>query len=161
MCTISRGAQPSHHGPELVGGRGRVSARTRVKFEGCLYNRGFCNLTAGPFDMPIYAYKCESCGFAKDVLQKISDAPLVDCPACAAPAFKKQLTAAGFQLKGSGWYATDFKGGSAPATGDAPASTETKPADSAPATVETAVARPETSSTKPAAAGCGGGCSCH
>ena len=61
--------------------------------------------------MPIYAYKCESCGFAKDVLQKLSDAPLADCPACGAAQFRKQLTAAGFQLKGSGWYATDFKGG--------------------------------------------------
>jgi putative FmdB family regulatory protein len=61
--------------------------------------------------MPIYAYKCESCGFAKDVLQKMSDAPLEICPSCAQPSFKKQLTAAGFQLKGSGWYATDFKGG--------------------------------------------------
>ena len=61
--------------------------------------------------MPIYAYKCESCGHAKDALQKMSDAPLVDCPACGAPAFKKQLTAAGFQLKGSGWYVTDFRDG--------------------------------------------------
>ena len=61
--------------------------------------------------MPIYAYKCESCGHAKDVLQKMSDAPLTDCPACGAALFTKQLTAAGFQLKGSGWYATDFKGG--------------------------------------------------
>ena len=61
--------------------------------------------------MPIYAYKCESCGHSKDVLQKMSDAPLVDCPACGAAAFKKQLTAAGFQLKGSGWYVTDFRGG--------------------------------------------------
>ena len=61
--------------------------------------------------MPIYAYKCDSCGYAKDVLQKMSDATLVDCPQCAAPAFKKQLTAAGFQLKGSGWYVTDFRGG--------------------------------------------------
>lgn len=60
--------------------------------------------------MPIYAYKCESCGFAKDVLQKMSDPQLTDCPSCGASAFKKQLTAAGFQLKGSGWYATDFKG---------------------------------------------------
>ena len=59
--------------------------------------------------MPIYAYKCDSCGFAKDVLQKLSDAPLTDCPSCGAAAFRKQLTAAGFQLKGSGWYATDFK----------------------------------------------------
>lgn len=64
--------------------------------------------------MPIYAYKCESCGHAKDVLQKISDAPLTDCPACGAASFRKQLTAAGFQLKGNGWYATDFKGGSKP-----------------------------------------------
>ena len=61
--------------------------------------------------MPIYAYKCESCGHSKDVLQKMSDSPLVDCPSCGAPAFKKQLTAAGFQLKGSGWYVTDFRDG--------------------------------------------------
>lgn len=71
--------------------------------------------------MPIYAYKCDSCGFAKDVLRKISDEPLTQCPSCQAESFKKQVTAAGFQLKGSGWYATDFKGGGAkPAeTGDA------------------------------------------
>lgn len=61
--------------------------------------------------MPIYAYKCGACGHAKDVLQKISDAPLTQCPACGAEAFSKQITAAGFQLKGSGWYATDFRGG--------------------------------------------------
>ncbi|MCZ8255631.1 MAG: zinc ribbon domain-containing protein [Polaromonas sp.] len=61
--------------------------------------------------MPIYAYKCESCGHAKDVLQKISDAPLTVCPQCGEPTFKKQVTAAGFQLKGSGWYVTDFRGG--------------------------------------------------
>ena len=61
--------------------------------------------------MPIYAYKCESCGHAKDVLQKMSDPLLTDCPQCDASSFKKQLTAAGFQLKGSGWYVTDFRGG--------------------------------------------------
>lgn len=61
--------------------------------------------------MPIYAYRCGSCGFEKDVLQKLSDAPLTVCPECNADTFAKQLTAAGFQLKGSGWYATDFKGG--------------------------------------------------
>jgi putative FmdB family regulatory protein len=76
--------------------------------------------------MPIYAYKCSACGHAKDVLQKISDDLLTDCPACHAATFTKQLTAAGFQLKGSGWYATDFKGGSNPpapaaAEGSAPA----------------------------------------
>lgn len=65
--------------------------------------------------MPIYAYKCASCGFAKDVLQKISDPPLVVCPACGEATFGKQVTAAGFQLKGSGWYVTDFKGGQKPA----------------------------------------------
>ena len=62
--------------------------------------------------MPIYAYKCGSCGYAQDVLQKLSDAPLNQCPQCQAATFAKQLTAAGFQLRGSGWYATDFKNGS-------------------------------------------------
>lgn len=62
--------------------------------------------------MPIYAYRCDDCGFAKDVLQKMSDEPLTVCPSCAKPNFKKQVTAAGFQLKGSGWYVTDFRGGS-------------------------------------------------
>ena len=66
--------------------------------------------------MPIYAYRCESCGHAKDVLQKMSDAPLTACPACGADTFKKQLTAAGFQLKGSGWYVTDFRGGNQAST---------------------------------------------
>jgi putative FmdB family regulatory protein len=60
--------------------------------------------------MPIYAYRCDACGHAKDVLQRVSDALLTTCPACGAQAFKKQVTAAGFQLKGSGWYVTDFKG---------------------------------------------------
>lgn len=67
--------------------------------------------------MPIYAYRCEDCGFAKDVLQKISDPQLTECPTCGKSTFKKQLTAAGFQLKGTGWYVTDFRGGNAPATG--------------------------------------------
>jgi putative FmdB family regulatory protein len=61
--------------------------------------------------MPIYAYKCESCGHRQDALQKISDPPLAVCPACGAATYVKQLTAAGFQLKGSGWYVTDFRGG--------------------------------------------------
>jgi putative FmdB family regulatory protein len=62
-------------------------------------------------DIPIYAYRCESCGFEKDVLQKMSDAPLSHCPECGEETFRKQVTAAGFQLKGSGWYVTDFRGG--------------------------------------------------
>jgi putative FmdB family regulatory protein len=73
--------------------------------------------------MPIYAYRCEACGFAKDVLQKISDPQLTVCPSCGKESFKKEVTAAGFQLKGSGWYVTDFRGGTPPATGTAPAST--------------------------------------
>jgi len=90
--------------------------------------------------MPIYAYKCESCGFAKDVLQKMSDSPLSVCPHCGAASFKKQVTAAGFQLKGSGWYVTDFRGGSngastskpvdSQASGSGNANADGKPADS-------------------------------
>ncbi|MFZ6725362.1 FmdB family zinc ribbon protein [Undibacterium sp. MH2W] len=84
--------------------------------------------------MPIYAYRCDDCGFAKDVLQKISDEPLTECPSCGKPAFKKQVTAAGFQLKGSGWYVTDFRGGSGSAatTGtSAPAVSSTESASTA------------------------------
>lgn len=69
--------------------------------------------------MPIYAYRCDECGFTKDVLQKISDPVLTVCPSCSKEAFKKQVTAAGFQLKGTGWYVTDFRGGTPPATGTA------------------------------------------
>ena len=97
--------------------------------------------------MPIYAYRCSACGHAKDVLQKLSDAPLTTCPACAAESFSKQITAAGFQLKGSGWYATDFKGGSGTAA-PAPAA--------APAEAPKAEASATTSSTP-----CGGSCACH
>jgi putative FmdB family regulatory protein len=79
--------------------------------------------------MPIYAYRCETCGHAKDVLQKMSDPVLTTCPACGAETFQKQVTAAGFQLKGSGWYVTDFRGGSAGAPAEKSAgSGEAKPA---------------------------------
>ena len=64
--------------------------------------------------MPIYAYRCSSCGHAQEVLQKLSDAQLTTCPECNGETFSKQLTAPGFQLKGNGWYQTDFKGGAAP-----------------------------------------------
>ena len=91
--------------------------------------------------MPIYAYRCDECGFAKDVLQKMSDPVLTDCLSCGKPSFKKQVTAAGFQLKGTGWYVTDFRGGSnAPSTAATPAgekggetSTAATPAPAAPA----------------------------
>jgi putative FmdB family regulatory protein len=93
--------------------------------------------------MPIYAYKCSSCGHAQDVLQKISDAPLTVCTACGAATFAKQLTAAGFQLKGSGWYVTDFKNGSSGKKDSGKG--ETKPdaasADSKPATQTAAAAQ--------------------
>jgi len=106
--------------------------------------------------MPIYAYKCDSCGFAKDVLQKLSDPLLTECPSCGKSTFSKQVTAAGFQLKGSGWYATDFKGGSG-AAATAPAAAAGTPAtpDSAPAVTSPTDAAPAAST------GCAGGCACH
>lgn len=61
--------------------------------------------------MPIYEYACQACGHALEIIQKMSDAPLKDCPVCGKPQLKKLMSASGFQLKGSGWYATDFKGG--------------------------------------------------
>ncbi len=89
--------------------------------------------------MPIYAYKCESCGHRQDVLQKISDPMLGTCPACGSTAYAKQVTAAGFQLKGSGWYATDFRNGNTPAPTEA---AETKPAEAAGAAPTPAPAAP-------------------
>jgi putative FmdB family regulatory protein len=73
--------------------------------------------------MPIYAYKCSACGHEQDVMQKMSDAPLTTCPACGQATYAKQLTAAGFQLKGNGYYATDFKNSKpeTPASSNAPA----------------------------------------
>src|SRR5881227_2563370 len=62
--------------------------------------------------MPIYEYRCNVCGHKEEHLQKVSEAPLTVCPACGKPEYRKQLSAAGFQLKGTGWYATDFKSGS-------------------------------------------------
>lgn len=77
--------------------------------------------------MPIYAYKCTSCGHTEDVMRKIADAPLTTCTKCGKETFAKQLTAPGFQLKGSGWYATDFKGGSKPAQTGTETKTDAKP----------------------------------
>jgi putative FmdB family regulatory protein len=132
--------------------------------------------------MPIYAYKCGSCGHAKDVLQKLSDPVLTVCPECGAAAFAKQVTAAGFQLKGSGWYATDFRGGgsngaAAPANGadkngDAakpadgaakPADTAAKPADAAKSAkpADSGSAAGKSSGPAASAGGCGGACACH
>lgn len=100
--------------------------------------------------MPIYAYRCDECGFAKDVLQKISDPVLTVCPSCGKSSFKKQVTAAGFQLKGTGWYVTDFRGGQAPATGTAPAGDgASKPAANAPAAAPAAPAAPAAAPSTP------------
>jgi putative FmdB family regulatory protein len=82
--------------------------------------------------MPIYEYHCSSCGINKEVLQKMSDPVLTTCPECGKETFSKQLSAPGFQLKGSGWYASDFKGGAKPKEEAAPAATP-----------------------------CGGSCACH
>jgi putative FmdB family regulatory protein len=119
--------------------------------------------------MPIYAYKCGSCGHAKDVLQKVSDAPLTTCPSCGAESFSKQITAAGFQLKGSGWYVTDFRNGSSSSSakpsesksGDAK-SGEAKPAESTSGDSKPAETSAAPKSDAPSAsAGCGSSCACH
>ncbi len=115
--------------------------------------------------MPIYAYRCESCGFEKDALQKISDAPLSLCPSCGKDSFRKQVTAAGFQLKGSGWYVTDFRGGnngagaaagtSAKPAAEAGAASAAGAAESKPSTGESAAA-PASAPASPAASPAGG-----
>lgn len=84
--------------------------------------------------MPIYEYKCSACGSQQEHMQKVSAEPLTTCPACGSDSYRKLLSAAGFQLKGSGWYASDFKGGSSVSPADAAA---------------------------PAATPCGGSCACH
>jgi len=111
--------------------------------------------------MPIYEYRCSACGHELEALQKITDAPLSSCPACRADKLTKLVSAAGFQLKGSGWYATDFRNGSKPAAktngaAKTDAGGDGKPAESKPDT------KPETKSEASAApASCGTGCACH
>ncbi len=120
--------------------------------------------------MPIYAYRCEACGHAKDVLQKMSDPVLTTCPACGAESFKKQLTAAGFQLKGSGWYVTDFRGGSGSAAATGGATAAASPSgDAASASSggsDTSSSSSASSSSSDSggssgATGCAGSCACH
>jgi len=77
--------------------------------------------------MPIYEYRCDACGHELEAMQKMSDPLLTDCPECAKPALKKLISAAGFRLKGSGWYETDFKGGGKRNT-DEPAKPNPSPA---------------------------------
>jgi putative FmdB family regulatory protein len=117
--------------------------------------------------MPIYAYKCDACGHAKDVLQKMSDPQLNNCPSCGQATFKKQLTAAGFQLKGTGWYVTDFREGGGknsapaadaksesgePAIAAAATSAESKSADACSATAVSAAAVTPPATAAPKAA---------
>jgi putative FmdB family regulatory protein len=100
--------------------------------------------------MPIYEYRCSECGQDHEVLQKVSEPPLTECPACGKPALQKQLSAAGFHLKGSGWYATDFKGsGKKPVEKKAEAKTEAKTEIKAETKSETKSAETKTES-KPA-----------
>jgi putative FmdB family regulatory protein len=99
--------------------------------------------------MPIYAYRCTSCGFENDHLQKLSDPVLEICPQCAQATYRKQLTAAGFQLKGSGWYATDFKGDKSKESREPKEPKEPK-----------AAAKPESSESAPSAAGTDGATAC-
>ena len=106
--------------------------------------------------MPIYEYRCAACGFQKEYLQKISDAPPTVCPECGKPSLAKMVTAAGFQLKGSGWYATDFKTAVKPkiqaeGADKASASGEDKSkvkADDKPAATTESKSAPETTPTK-------------
>ncbi|MEI8033995.1 MAG: zinc ribbon domain-containing protein [Betaproteobacteria bacterium] len=105
--------------------------------------------------MPIYEYRCDSCGFQKEFIQRMSDPRLTDCPECKKPTFSKMVTAAGFQLKGGGWYVTDFKGsGSAPSTSTSSSSStesKTKTAEKSAATESSAPAASASSGDKPKA----------
>ena len=125
--------------------------------------------------MPIYEYRCDACGQKLEALQKLSDSPLTDCPACGKPRLSKLLTAAGFQLKGSGWYATDFKSsGSKPeaAKGNGAAATKASAGEASPESKSEGKSDSKSESKSEAASGsgstsgstsggCGSGCSCH
>jgi putative FmdB family regulatory protein len=111
--------------------------------------------------MPIYEYRCKLCGHELEALQKFSDAPLTGCPSCKAEGLVKLMSAAGFQLKGSGWYATDFKGGAKPPATKSTGETKT---DSKPETkteTKTETKAEATTGTSTTGGGCGTGCSCH
>ncbi len=100
--------------------------------------------------MPIYEYRCESCGHQQEFLQKVSDAPLTVCTKCGKPAFTKMVTAAGFQLKGSGWYATDFKNsGSKPASKATPSSSSSSSTDKPATESKSDTAKPSAPATTP------------
>ena len=117
--------------------------------------------------MPIYEYRCGACGHQLEALQKLSDSPLTDCPACGQSRLSKLVSAAGFQLKGSGWYATDFKGsGKKPEAakgsgGEAKGNGGEAKADSKTESKSETSAASGSSSGSTSGGGCGSGCSCH
>ncbi len=125
--------------------------------------------------MPIYEYRCSACGHELEALQKLADSPLKECPACGQSRLSKLVSAAGFRLKGSGWYATDFKNRAKPAEKSNGAKPKTEPAASASADAATTPAsggesKAESSKasggeskaeSSSASGGCGGSCSCH
>jgi putative FmdB family regulatory protein len=106
--------------------------------------------------MPIYEYRCGACGHELEALQKITESPLVNCPSCRADALTKLISAAGFQLKGTGWYATDFRNGSKPA-----AKPEAKADGKSEAKSDKPAESKSDSGTTTSAASCGTGCACH
>ena len=99
--------------------------------------------------MPIYEYRCDSCGFQKEYILRMSDAPLTDCPECKKATFSKMVTAAGFQLKGGGWYVTDFKSGGSNTTG-ATKKTEEKQSDTVGNSESAKAEKPKTEAAAPA-----------
>jgi putative FmdB family regulatory protein len=104
--------------------------------------------------MPIYEYRCTNCGHELEALQKITEPVLTGCPDCHAESLVKLVSAAGFQLKGSGWYATDFKNGSKPA-----AKSDTKSEGAGEKTKSET--KPEGGTSSTPSTGCGSGCACH
>jgi putative FmdB family regulatory protein len=119
--------------------------------------------------MPIYAYRCASCGHSRDVLQKISDPVLTTCPVCGVDQFQKQVTAAGFQLKGSGWYVTDFRNGGGAGASSAPAAAPASGGDAAAAPAPAPAPSSDggsggggdSSASASSGGSCGTGCACH
>ncbi|HZI83601.1 MAG TPA: zinc ribbon domain-containing protein [Casimicrobiaceae bacterium] len=119
--------------------------------------------------MPIYEYRCAACGHELEVLQKLSEPPLSDCPECRKSALTKLVSAAGFQLKGSGWYATDFKGSGKPAAkadgkkgeGAAKSADSSGDGKSGSSDESKSTAKTEAASTGTSGGSCGGNCSCH
>jgi putative FmdB family regulatory protein len=120
-----------------------------IKYRWLRYNTRFLNIGLLEVSMPIYEYLCNSCGAEKEHLQKISDAPIAVCPVCGSSNYVKRISAAGFQLKGSGWYVTDFKNNKAKQTDTKPAAKESTQSA---ATAAPDTAAPKESSSAPATA---------